>query len=244
MIKVKHLVKSLQGNRILDDVNLAIPQGEVAVLIGASGSGKSTLLRCINGLERFESGAITVDGTALTLATKESSPELLKIRQQLGMVFQQFHLFPHMTALGNVTCALIHVLKQSPAQAETQALELLDKVGLKAKRDSKPAQLSGGQQQRVAIARALAVNPKAMLFDEPTSALDPRMADEVLGVMLDLAKAGMTMGIVTHAMGFARRAAHRIYFMHAGKIIESNAPGAFFDAPQTPEAKDFLKKAE
>ncbi len=244
MIQIKNLVKSHGSNRILDGISLSVEAGEVAVFIGPSGGGKSTLLRCVNGLEPFQEGSITVEDKTITPTTHADSPELLAIRRRLGMVFQQFHLFPHMSAIQNVMIGPLRVLGEGKEESEAKALRLLDQVGLKAKRDARTGELSGGQQQRVAIARALAVDPVAMLFDEPTSALDPKMADEVLTVMTDLAKTGMTMMIVTHAMSFARRVANRVHFMHGGRIAESGEPKEFFSNPQTAEAREFLQKVE
>jgi ABC-type polar amino acid transport system ATPase subunit len=213
-------------------------------VIGPSGGGKSTLLRCINGLESFEGGSIRVDDIALEpnnkpLATKQ---QLMNLRRKIGMVFQQFNLFPHMTALQNVMSGPLYALRQSRHQAEPAARELLKRVGLAEKADSRPDQLSGGQQQRVAIARALAVNPAAILFDEPTSALDPKMADEVLGVITDLAKSGQTMIVVTHAMHFARRVAHQVHVMSCGKVAESGPPEQVFADPRHQVTREFLKQ--
>jgi ABC-type polar amino acid transport system ATPase subunit len=208
------------------------------VVCGPSGSGKSTLIRCINRLETIQSGEIEVDGISL------SDPKLdaAKLRANVGMVFQSFNLYPHMTVLQNITLAPVKVRHITAAEAEKSAKELLERVGIPDKADVYPANLSGGQQQRVAIARALAMKPKVMLFDEPTSALDPEMINEVLEVMTDLAKDGMTMVVVTHEMGFARRVAHRVVFMDQGKIIEIAEPGTFFAAPQSPRAQQFLSK--
>ncbi|MGE9807097.1 MULTISPECIES: amino acid ABC transporter ATP-binding protein [unclassified Janibacter] len=223
---------------VLKDINLTIGKGEVVVVIGPSGSGKSTLCRTINRLETFESGSITIDGKPLP----EEGKELARLRADVGMVFQSFNLFAHKTILDNVTLGPIKVRKQSKAKAEERAKELLKRVGIEAQADKYPAQLSGGQQQRVAIARSLAMDPKVMLFDEPTSALDPEMINEVLDVMTTLARTGMTMVVVTHEMGFARRAADRVVFMADGQIVESNTPEAFFTNPQSDRAKDFLGK--
>jgi glutamate transport system ATP-binding protein len=223
---------------VLQDIDLTIDRGEVVVVIGPSGSGKSTLCRTINRLESIESGEISIDGVRLP----EEGKDLARLRSDVGMVFQSFNLFAHKTVLDNVTLGPIKVRKQSKADAEKRARELLDRVGVSAQADKVPAQLSGGQQQRVAIARALAMDPKVMLFDEPTSALDPEMINEVLEVMVGLAKDGMTMAVVTHEMGFARRAANRVVFMDGGRIVESSTPESFFTNPTSDRAKDFLSK--
>jgi glutamate transport system ATP-binding protein len=223
---------------VLQDIDLSIDRGEVVVVIGPSGSGKSTLCRTINRLEPIDSGEITIDGQRLP----EEGRELARLRADVGMVFQSFNLFAHKTILENVTLGPIKVRKQSRGDAERRARELLDRVGVSAQANKYPAQLSGGQQQRVAIARALAMDPKVMLFDEPTSALDPEMINEVLDVMISLARDGMTMVVVTHEMGFARRAANRVVFMDAGRIVESADPETFFTNPQSDRAKDFLAK--
>ncbi|WP_456881378.1 MULTISPECIES: amino acid ABC transporter ATP-binding protein [unclassified Geodermatophilus] len=223
---------------VLQDIDLSIDRGEVVVVIGPSGSGKSTLCRTINRLEPIDSGEITIDGQRLP----EEGRELARLRADVGMVFQSFNLFAHKTILENVTLGPIKVRKQSRGEAERRARELLDRVGVAAQADKYPAQLSGGQQQRVAIARALAMDPKVMLFDEPTSALDPEMINEVLDVMTSLARDGMTMVVVTHEMGFARRAANRVVFMDGGRIVESADPETFFTNPQSDRAKDFLAK--
>jgi polar amino acid transport system ATP-binding protein len=223
---------------VLKDVTLEIGAGEVVVVCGPSGSGKSTLIRCINRLEAIQSGEIIVDGVSL------SDPKLdtANLRARVGMVFQSFNLYPHMTAVQNITLAPLQVKRLSAAQAEQTAMKLLERVGMPDKAGAYPANLSGGQQQRVAIARALAMAPKVMLFDEPTSALDPEMINEVLDVMTDLARDGMTMVVVTHEMGFARRVAHRVVFMDEGRIVEQGRPEAFFAAAQTPRARQFLGK--
>jgi len=223
---------------VLKDIALAIEAGNVVVVCGPSGSGKSTLIRCINRLETIQSGDIIVDGQSL------SDPRLdaAKLRANVGMVFQSFNLYPHMTVLQNITLAPVKVKGLSKGEAETIAGELLERVGIPDKAGAYPASLSGGQQQRVAIARALAMKPKVMLFDEPTSALDPEMISEVLDVMTDLARDGMTMIVVTHEMGFARRVAHRVVFMDQGEIIEANEPEKFFAAPESPRAQQFLSK--
>ncbi|WP_197058363.1 MULTISPECIES: amino acid ABC transporter ATP-binding protein [Modestobacter] len=223
---------------VLQDIDLTVDRGEVVVVIGPSGSGKSTLCRTINRLESIENGEITIDGERLP----EEGKELARLRADVGMVFQSFNLFAHKTVLENVTLGPIKVRKQSKADAEKRARELLDRVGVGAQADKVPAQLSGGQQQRVAIARALAMDPKVMLFDEPTSALDPEMINEVLEVMVGLAQDGMTMIVVTHEMGFARRAANRVVFMDGGRIVESATPEEFFTNPSSDRAKDFLSK--
>jgi glutamate transport system ATP-binding protein len=223
---------------VLRDVNLTVDRGEVVVVIGPSGSGKSTLCRAINRLEPIDSGTITFDGQPLP---SEGRP-LARLRSDVGMVFQSFNLFAHKTILDNVTLGPIKVRKEPPPQARERALALLKRVGITDQADKFPAQLSGGQQQRAAIARALAMQPKAMLFDEPTSALDPEMVGEVLDVMTSLASDGMTMIVVSHEMGFARHAAHRVVFMADGQIVEQAPPTEFFDNPRSDRAKDFLSK--
>jgi ABC-type polar amino acid transport system ATPase subunit len=220
----------------LDDVSLDVALAEVLVIVGPSGSGKSTLLRTVNYLEPATSGEIVVDGIHLT----HKSTDINLVRAEVGMVFQSFNLFPHLTALENIQLAQRVVRKRDKKEAEQVARELLERVGIPEKADSYPSHLSGGQQQRVAIARALAMNPKIMLFDEPTSALDPEMIKEVLDVMLDLANSGMTMLVVTHEMGFARAAAHRIIFMDQGKIVEENTPEGLFSNPKNERTKEFL----
>ena len=223
---------------VLRDINLAIGAGEVVVVCGPSGSGKSTLIRCVNGLERVQGGDIAVLGASVTAR----GVNLPALRTRVGMVFQSFNLFPHMTALQNIMLAPKKVRRLSHAEAENAARALLARVGLVEKADNYPANLSGGQQQRVAIARALAMEPKIMLFDEPTSALDPEMINEVLDVMTALAREGMTMMCVTHEMGFARRVAHRVVFMDEGQVIEEATPQAFFAAPKSERGKQFLSK--
>jgi glutamate transport system ATP-binding protein len=223
---------------VLKDINLSIDQGEVVVVIGPSGSGKSTLCRAINRLEPIDSGSITLDGQPLPSEGKA----LAKLRADVGMVFQSFNLFAHKTILQNVTLGPCKVRKTDPKQAEKRAMELLERVGVANQASKYPAQLSGGQQQRVAIARALAMDPKVILFDEPTSALDPEMIQEVLEVMVDLAKQGMTMVVVTHEMGFARTAANRVVFMADGEIVEESTPETFFTNPTSRRAQDFLGK--
>ena len=242
MIDVAEVVKSHGATRILRGVNLKVAKGEVAAIIGPSGSGKSTFLRCLNGLESFESGCVTIDG--LRLDPKASSRDGLAIQRQIclrvGMVFQCFNLFPHRTAIENVMEAPIHVLGLSLAAAEERARKLLDRVGLSDRLCALPRQLSGGQQQRVAIARALAMQPKAILFDEPTSALDPRMTAEVLAVISDLAGDGLTMIVVTHAMQFARRVAHTVHVFDEGRVIESGPPAQIFDDPHHDATRKLL----
>ena len=218
MIQLRNIVKRFGELTILDGVSMHVRQGEVTALVGPSGGGKSTLLRCINGLESFDHGEIAVGNVTLKGGVTRSSKELVRLRKRVGMVFQQFNLFPHLSALENVLCGPLNVLKQSRTEAEPQARALLDRVGLSAKYEARPTNLSGGQQQRVAIARALAVNPLAILFDEPTSALDPEMAREVLAVMRGLAEDGQTMIVVTHDMEFAKQA-HVVHRMVAGKIV-------------------------
>ncbi len=236
IIQIKNVHKFFGKVHALDDVSLDVQQGEVLVIIGPSGSGKSTLLRTINHLETVNSGDIVVDGIHLT----QKSTDINAVRAEVGMVFQQFNLFPHLTARQNITLAQRIVRKRSTEEADQTATELLERVGIPEKADVYPGQLSGGQQQRVAIARALAMDPKIMLFDEPTSALDPEMIKEVLDVMLDLAKSGMTMVCVTHEMGFAKAAARRIVFMAEGKIVEEADPETFFTAPKHERTKQFL----
>ncbi|QQU94425.1 glutamate ABC transporter ATP-binding protein GluA [Corynebacterium aurimucosum] len=238
MIKMDGVNKYFGDYHALRDINLEIGRGDVVVVLGPSGSGKSTLCRTINRLETIDQGSIAIDGTSLP----EEGRELAKLRADVGMVFQQFNLFPHKTIKDNVTLGPIKVRKMKKSEAEERAMQLLDRVGIANQADKYPAQLSGGQQQRVAIARALAMRPKVMLFDEPTSALDPEMVNEVLDVMTDLAKEGMTMVVVTHEMGFARRAADRILFMADGSIVEDTDPESFFTNPQSERAKDFLGK--
>jgi len=223
---------------VLREINLAIGAGEVVVVCGPSGSGKSTLIRCVNGLERVQAGDIVILGDAIT----RRGVNLPALRTRVGMVFQSFNLFPHMTALENIMLAPMKVRKLARAEAETLARALLARVGLAEKAASYPANLSGGQQQRVAIARALAMQPKIMLFDEPTSALDPEMINEVLDVMTALAREGMTMMCVTHEMGFARRVAHRVVFMDEGQVIEEGTPQEFFATPKSDRGKQFLSK--
>ncbi|MBW2022709.1 MAG: amino acid ABC transporter ATP-binding protein [Deltaproteobacteria bacterium] len=236
MIEIKNLNKWYGDFHVLKDIDETIERGQTVVICGPSGSGKSTLLRCINGLEPYQEGEIIVDGVSL------NSPKvnLYKLREKIGMVFQRFELYPHMTALQNITLAPRKVLKWSKKKAEAKAMELLKRVGIPDKAHAYPANLSGGQQQRVAIARALAMEPTCMMFDEPTSALDPEMIKEVLDVMIDLAKEGMTMLCVTHEMGFAREVADEIIFMDNGQIVERGSYNEFFNNPKTERAKVFL----
>ncbi|MDQ2624940.1 MAG: amino acid ABC transporter ATP-binding protein [Actinomycetota bacterium] len=238
LVVVDHVNKHFGSLHVLRDINLTVARGEVVVIIGPSGSGKSTLCRAINRLEPIDSGSISVDGVPLPAEGKA----LARLRADVGMVFQSFNLFAHKTVLQNVTMGPIKVRKTRKAEAEELARSLLDRVGVANQADKLPAQLSGGQQQRVAIARALAMQPKVMLFDEPTSALDPEMINEVLDVMVSLAHDGMTMLVVTHEMGFARKAADRVVFMDAGSIVEEAEPEVFFTNPSSDRAKDFLSK--
>ncbi len=223
---------------VLQDIEMTVHKGEVVVVLGPSGSGKSTLCRAINRLETIGSGTITIDGVPLP----EEGRALARLRADVGMVFQSFNLFAHKTVLENITLGPIKVRGLKPAEASQRAMELLERVGVGDQAEKYPAQLSGGQQQRVAIARALAMDPKVILFDEPTSALDPEMVNEVLDVMVTLASGGMTMIVVTHEMGFARKAADRVVFMSEGQIVEENTPDEFFTNPQTDRARDFLSK--
>jgi glutamate transport system ATP-binding protein len=238
LVRVAGVGKRFGDYEALRDVDLDIARGEVVVLLGASGSGKSTLCRCINRLETVSSGTITLDGQQLP----EEGRALARLRADVGMVFQSFNLFGHKSVLDNVTLGPIRVRGTSRADAEAEARRLLRRVGVGDKESSHPAELSGGQQQRVAIARALAMHPKVMLFDEPTSALDPEMIKEVLDVMTELARDGMTMLVVTHEMGFARQAADRVVYLDAGRIVETGTPADFFDHPKTDRARDFLSK--
>lgn len=238
MIKIEQLSKSFNKNEVLHDISLDIKKGEVVSIIGPSGSGKSTLLRCVNLLEKPTEGRIFVAGEELT-APKAN---VTKAREKIGMVFQHFHLFPHLTVLENITYAPIKVKHLTKEQAQEKGRELLKKVGLAEKESDYPNRLSGGQKQRVAIARALAMEPELMLFDEPTSALDPEMVKEVLDVMKDLAESGMTMLIVTHEMGFAKEVADRVIFLADGKLVEQGDPKSFFEQPKTERAQDFLAK--
>jgi len=237
-IEVRDLHKSFGDNHVLKGIDLTVEDGEVVAVIGPSGSGKSTLLRCLNKLEEPTSGHVIVDGVDLT----DKSVKLDEVRQRIGMVFQHFNLFPHMTVLENITLAPVELGKLSKAQAKERALALLDRVGLAEKADAKPASLSGGQKQRVAIARALAMDPEIMLFDEATSALDPEMVGEVLQVIRDLASGGMTMVLVTHEMGFAREVGSRLIFMDGGHIVEEGDPREVLANPQHPRTQDFLAR--
>ncbi|BBI71041.2 MAG: amino acid ABC transporter ATP-binding protein [Pseudomonadota bacterium] len=241
IVRMQKLHKHFGSLHVLKDIDLEIVPGEVVVVIGASGSGKSTLIRCINGLEEFQSGSLDVDGNTL-LPNGKSSQALQTIRTEVGMVFQQFNLFPHLSVLDNVTLAPMKVRGWSRQDAEETAKRLLDRVGIADQANKYPSQLSGGQQQRVALARALAMEPRLMLFDEPTSALDPEMIGEVLDAMRELAKEGMTMVIVTHEMGFAREVADRIIFIHKGEIAEQGTPEQLFDSPQHERTQSFLAR--
>ena len=238
MIAIKNISKWYGGFRVLTDCSTAVNKGEVVVVCGPSGSGKSTLIKCVNGLEPFQQGEITVDG--VSVGAKET--DLPKLRARIGMVFQNFELFPHLSVMENLTLAQIKVLGRAADAATAKGAALLERVGLATQAAKFPGQLSGGQQQRVAIARALAMDPIAMLFDEPTSALDPEMINEVLDVMVDLAKEGMTMMVVTHEMGFASRVAHRIVFMDKGEIVEDAPKEDFFGKPRSERAQQFLSK--
>ncbi|GGM19806.1 arginine transport ATP-binding protein ArtM [Paraliobacillus quinghaiensis] len=238
MIKVENLTKKFGENEVLSNISTEIKKGEVVSIIGPSGSGKSTFLRCINLLEKPTEGTILVDEENLT----DPKTNILKVREKIGMVFQHFHLFPHLNVLDNLTYAPMKVKHLSKDQAEEKARGLLAKVGLTEKETAYPSSLSGGQKQRVAIARALAMEPDLMLFDEPTSALDPEMVKEVLDVMKDLAHSGMTMAVVTHEMGFAREVADRVLFLDHGVLVEEGEPNSFFTAPKTNRAADFLEK--
>jgi glutamate transport system ATP-binding protein len=238
LVVLSHVDKHFGALHVLQDVNLSVARGEVVVVIGPSGSGKSTLCRTVNRLETIDSGTITIDGRPLP----EEGRELARLRAEVGMVFQSFNLFAHKTVLENVTLGQIKVRRTGRPAAEERAHVLLDRVGLASQAGKYPAQLSGGQQQRVAIARALAMDPKVMLFDEPTSALDPEMINEVLEVMQQLARDGMTMIVVTHEMGFARSAANRVVFMADGRIVEEASPEEFFSNPRSERARDFLSK--
>lgn len=239
MIKVEHITKQFNKLKAVDDVSLEIKKGEIVCLIGPSGSGKSTVLRCINGLEKPESGNIYINDELYDDQDKEN---YARLRGLMGFVFQHFNLFPNMTVLKNLTLAQIHVKKRTEEEAEKIACQYLDRVGLLDKKDEYPNKLSGGQKQRVAIARSLCMNPEIMLFDEPTSALDPEMVIEVLEVMQELAQEGMTMVVVTHEMGFARTVGDRVIFLEDGKIIEENNSEDFFSHPKTKRAQDFLNK--
>ena len=238
MIKIENVSKNYGSFDVLKDCSTTVNKGEVVVVCGPSGSGKSTLIKCVNGLEPFQSGQIIVNGTSVG----DPKTNLPKLRSHVGMVFQHFELFPHMSITENLAIAQIKVLKRSKDEAMDKGLKLLDRVGLKAHAHKFPGQLSGGQQQRVAIARALAMDPICMLFDEPTSALDPEMINEVLDVMTELAQEGMTMMCVTHEMGFAKRVAHRVIFMDHGRIVEDDSKESFFANPRSERAQQFLAK--
>jgi len=238
MISIRDLSKSYGSFQVLTDCSTEVTRGEVVVVCGPSGSGKSTLIKCVNGLEPFQNGTITVEG----ISVGDPGTDLPKLRARIGMVFQNFELFPHMTVTQNLTLAQVKVLGRSPKEALAKGEALLERVGLQDHADKLPGKLSGGQQQRVAIARALCMNPIAMLFDEPTSALDPEMINEVLDVMVQLAQEGMTMMVVTHEMGFARRVADRVIFMDAGRIVEDATKDEFFGTPRSERAQQFLSK--
>ena len=240
MIEIVNVSKWYGDLKVLDNVNETIKKGQVVVICGPSGSdsSKSTLLKTLNGLEPFQKGDIQVDGISLS----DPKTDFMKLRQKMGMVFQRFELYPHMKVIENITIAPVKVLKQDKSRANKKATELLERVGIPEQADKYPGNLSGGQQQRVAIARALAMEPDIMLFDEPTSALDPEMIKEVLDVMVDLAKSGMTMAVVTHEMGFAKEVADEIIFMDEGRIIERGTDKSFFENPKSDRAKDFLRK--
>jgi len=238
LVELRNVRKSFGDNLVLDDVSLRVDRGEAIVIAGPSGSGKSTMLRCVNGLETVDSGEVVFDGRPVTGGGKA----LARLRAEIGMVFQQFNLFPHMSVLHNVMLAPLHVKGADKASALETARQLLDRVGIAGKADQFPAELSGGQQQRVAIARALAMEPKLMLFDEPTSALDPEMIREVLDVMRDLAREGMTMLVVTHEMGFAREVCDRLVFIDEGQIVEEGPPDEFFKAAKSDRAREFVDK--
>lgn len=239
VIRVEHLQKNFGNNKVLKDINAQVNEGQVICLIGPSGAGKSTFLRCLNLLDQPSSGKVIFEDKELTALSED---QLDQLRERMGMVFQQFNLFPHMNIIENIKLAPMKVKGMSDSDAKAKGIELLDQVGLADKAEAFPANLSGGQQQRVAIARALAMDPEVMLFDEPTSALDPEMVGEVLKVMQDLAQKGMTMVVVTHEMGFAKNVADEVWFMADGYIQEKAAPQQFFAQPQTPRAQDFLAK--
>ena len=238
LLKVENLVKEYDGQRILDGIDLTLAQGEVVVVVGPSGCGKSTLLRCINALEPVQDGSISLHGKDI----RKGSKNITEMRQKIGMVFQSYELFPHLTVLDNITLSPVKVQKRKKDEVKAEAMELLQRVGLADKAASYPRQLSGGQKQRVAIVRALAMHPDVMLFDEPTSALDPEMVGEVLNVMRDLADQKMTMVVVTHEMGFAREVSTRVMFMDEGYFVEENAPAEFFANPKNERLKNFLGK--
>ena len=238
MISIHNVSKHYGSFQVLTDCSTEVKKGEVVVVCGPSGSGKSTLIKCVNGLEPFQSGTISVNG----ISVGDPKTNLSKLRSKVGMVFQHFELFPHMSITDNLSIAQVKVLGRSKDEARDKGLKLLERVGLKAHADKFPGQLSGGQQQRVAIARALCMDPICMLFDEPTSALDPEMINEVLDVMVELAQEGMTMMCVTHEMGFARKVANRVIFMDKGQIVEDDSKDAFFGAPRSERARQFLAK--
>ncbi len=238
MIEIENISKWYGDFRVLTECSTSVAKGDVVVVCGPSGSGKSTLIKCVNGLEPFQEGAITVDGVSVGA----KATNLPKLRSRIGMVFQNFELFPHMTALQNISLSQMKVLGRGPDEAEERSMKLLERVGITEHAHKHPAQLSGGQQQRVAIARALAMDPIAMLFDEPTSALDPEMINEVLDVMVELAREGMTMIVVTHEMGFARKVAHRVVFMDEGRIVEEAPTEAFFTTARHERTQLFLSK--
>lgn len=238
MIEIENVSKWYGSFNVLKNCSTHVNRGEVVVVCGPSGSGKSTLIKCVNALEPFQEGQLTINGVAL----HDPKTNLPKLRSQVGMVFQHFELFPHLSVTENLTIAQIKVLGRSPDEALKRGLKMLDRVGLTAHKDKHPGQLSGGQQQRVAIARALSMDPVVMLFDEPTSALDPEMVGEVLDVMVELAREGMTMMVVTHEMGFARKVAHRVVFMDQGEIVEDATKEQFFNQPQSDRAIQFLSK--
>ena len=237
-INVMNLKKSFGSNEVLKGIDLEVAEGEVVCIIGPSGSGKSTLLRCLNKLEEVTDGHVLIDGKDIT----EKTTDINKVREEIGMVFQHFNLFPHLSVMDNITLAPVELKRENKEAAKVKAVELLETVGLSEKADAFPSSLSGGQKQRVAIARALAMNPESMLFDEPTSALDPEMVGDVLEVMKKLAKQGMTMVVVTHEMGFAREVGHRVIFMDGGYIVEEGTPAEVFGNPQNPRTQDFLNK--
>jgi len=237
-INVTNLKKSFGSNEVLKGIDLEVAEGEVVCIIGPSGSGKSTLLRCLNKLEEVTDGHVLIDGQDIT----EKTTDINKVREEIGMVFQHFNLFPHLSVMDNITLAPVELKRENKEAAKVKAVELLETVGLSEKADAFPSSLSGGQKQRVAIARALAMNPEIMLFDEPTSALDPEMVGDVLEVMKKLAKQGMTMVVVTHEMGFAREVGHRVIFMDGGYIVEEGTPAEVFGNPQHPRTQDFLNK--
>jgi glutamate/aspartate transport system ATP-binding protein len=238
MIDIQHISKWYGSFQVLTDCTTKVEKGEVVVVCGPSGSGKSTLIKCVNALEPFQQGQVTVDGTPV----HDPKTKLSKLRARVGMVFQHFELFPHLTITQNLTLAQVKVLGRKEDEARERGMKLLDRVGLTVQKDKFPGQLSGGQQQRVAIARALSMDPICMLFDEPTSALDPEMINEVLDVMVQLAKEGMTMMVVTHEMGFARKVAHRVIFMDQGRIVEDATKDDFFGTPRSERAQQFLAK--